>query len=35
MEGAAERKLSVGPAARTSLSLVTPALFEFCRSAPG
>ena len=34
MEGAAERRLSVGPAARTSLSHVTSTSFEFCRSAP-
>src|SRR6266851_5728945 len=35
MEGAAERKLSAGLAARTSLSRVTPTSFEFWRSAPG
>jgi len=35
MEGAVERKLSVGRAARTSLSHSVPASFEFCRGAPG
>src|SRR5258705_8563613 len=35
MEGPAERRLFVGPAARTSLPHVASTSFEFCRSAPG
>ncbi len=35
MEGAAERKLSVGPAARTSLWHARPTSFEFRQKRTG